>query len=107
MNSKNFVFTLSIEEWNTIEPKEVHYKINDPNRPSRISRSYYVLPKNQWSPILAEHFWMHTNLPCCISFRRASVFNDGYKYVKITGRCTICGSHFTGTISERPVGTSR
>jgi len=102
-----FVFTFSIEEWKQIQPEEVQYSINDPSRPLRSVRSYYILPKGCWTPILAEHFWIHTSLPCCISFRRASVLDNVNIYVKVIGRCKICDSNFEGIISQKPASNSK
>lgn len=56
---------------------------------------------------MAEHFWEHTSLPCCLSFKRAKVTPDGYNYVVVVARCTICKSYFKGTIVERPSENSR
>lgn len=70
MPSKKFVFTFSLEEWKSIQPEEVRYKDNDGKQSSKV---YLVLPKKSWTPLLAEHFWEHTQLPCCLSFRRAKV----------------------------------
>jgi len=70
-------------------------------------RSFYVLPKGSWSPMIAEHFWEHTQLPCCISFKRAKVHKEGSIYICVIGRCTICGSNFKGVIGEKPIGNSR
>lgn len=60
------------------------------------------LPKNIWTPILAEHFWIHTHFPCCLSFRRAKVYPTGSTYIIIIGRCTICNSQFKGIVEDKP-----
>jgi len=65
------------------------------------------LIKSNWTPIMAEHFWEHTRLPCCLSFKRAKVTPDGCNYVVVVARCTVCKSHFKGTIYERPAENSR
>lgn len=70
-------------------------------------RAYYALSKNSWTPILAEHFWIHTELACCLSFRRAKVYSNGPNYVTVIGRCTVCNSQFKGIITEKPLGNSR
>ncbi|CAI6369605.1 unnamed protein product [Macrosiphum euphorbiae] len=102
----SFQFTFSPSEWQQIQPQEVIYKASDKNRPMRSCRSYYVLPKGSWTPLLAEHFWEHTNLPCCISFKRAKVFTEGNVYICVIGRCSICCSHFKGFVKEKPSGNS-
>lgn len=83
------------------------YKLKDQNRPIQNSRSYFILPKGSWTPILAEHFWLHTELPCCLSFKRAKVYPNGQFYVHVIARCSICGSQFDGTVEQRPPGNAR
>lgn len=70
-------------------------------------RIYNVLPKNMWTPIVSEHFWIHTQLPCCLSFRRAKVYPTGSTYIVVIGRCTICNSQFKGVVEDKPSGNSR
>lgn len=105
--SKKIVFTFSPEEWKMLEPEEIRYKCNDTKRSIQNSRVYHVLPKSTWTPLLAEHFWEHTQLPCCLSFRRAKVHPYGNFYIKVVGKCTICYSHFEGIVYERPPASSR
>lgn len=102
-----FVITFSVEEWNQIRPQEVLYKLNDKFRPMQTSKTYYTLPKNQWTPIIAEHFWIHMQLPCCLSFRKANVYPYGANFVTVIGRCSICNSYFKGIISEKPLDNAR
>jgi len=105
--SKKIVFTFSPEEWKIIAPEETRYKSNDKKRSTLSSRTYYILPKKEWTPLLAEHFWEHTQLPCCLSFRRAKVHPYGNFYIKVVGKCTICDSHFEGIVHERPSTAAR
>lgn len=104
---KNNCFYISPDEWKQIQPYEVFYKLNDKSRTLQNSRSYNVLPKNVWTPILAEHFWIHTQLPCCLSFRRAKVYPTVSTYIVIVGRCTICNSQFKGVVEDKPSGNIR
>lgn len=104
---KKIVFTFSPEEWKEIQPRDSVYKINDKNRPLLNSKSYMVLPKHSWSPVLAEHFWIHTQLPCTLSFRRAKVNPCGTNYIYVVGRCTSCNSKFSGSVREMPLENSR
>lgn len=76
-------------------------------RPLQSYRLHLVLPKNLWTPVLAENFWEHTQLPCCISFCRAKVYPQGSYYIKVTGKCSACESHFEGIIFKRPGANSR
>lgn len=71
------------------------------------SRTYFVLPKGTWTSIIAEHFWAHTKLPCCLAFRRSKVYMDGDVFITVVGRCSICESYFTGTIAEKPSDENR
>lgn len=68
---------------------------------------YYVLSKNEWTPIIAEHFCEHTRLLCCLSFRRTKVYPSGSFYIKIVGKCTVCDSYFEGVVYEKLSATSR
>lgn len=104
---KEFVLTFifSPSEWQRIQPHEIVYK--DKSRPMKSFRSYHVLPKGSWTPILAEHFWEHTNFPCCLSFKRAKVFAEGNVYICVIGKCSICDSHFKGIVKEKPSENSR
>lgn len=104
MPSKNFIFTLSAEEWQKIQPKEVVYKLT---KSHTSSRSYMVLPKGNWTPVLAEHFWIHTELPCNLAFKRAKVYPIGQVYVKVVGRCSACGSNFEGSVLHRPAENTK
>lgn len=107
LENKKFVITLSADEWKEIQPQRVQYKYIDKKRPLQHLKSYEVLPKNTWTPIIAEHFWIHTKLPCCLSFRRAKVSLNGDNYISIIGRCTACSSYFKGIISEKPPENAR
>lgn len=98
------VFTFSSEEWLQIQPQEILYNRNNKTSPMISSRSYYVLPKSSWTPVLAEHFWVHTQLSCCLSFRRAKVCPTGSAYIRVVARCTVCDSKFNGLVEEEPPG---
>lgn len=103
-----FVFTFSIEEWNEIKPQEVVYRLNDKNRPKQNSKTKFALPKNMWTPVLAEHFWIHnTQLSCCLSFRRADVRPTGVNFLTVVGRCNVCDSHFKGIVENKPLENAR
>lgn len=93
--------TLSPEEWKNIEPTATIYKRH------KKGRNYMILPKGEWTHIIAEHFWEHTHLPCCLLFKRAKVFPAGNNYVLIIGRCKTCSSNFKGIIRNRPSSNSR
>lgn len=90
-----------------IKPEDIVYRLNDKNRPKQNVKIHQALQKNQWTPILAEHFWIHTQLPCCISFQRAHVYPHGNNFVTVIGRCSVCSSHFKGVILNQPSENSR
>lgn len=104
---KQFVITFSESEWNMIKPQEVVYNFHDKTRPLQHVKLYNVLPKNMWTPVIAEHFWIHTQLPCCLTFQRSKVFPNGSNYVIVLGKCKICESNFKGIIIEKPPENSR
>jgi hypothetical protein len=85
----------------------VFYKHNDKKRLYQNSKVYFVLPQKTWTPLLAEHFWEHTKLPCFLSFCRAKVHPHGKFYIKVIGKCSIRESHFEGIVLERPSQNSR
>ncbi|KAL4103560.1 hypothetical protein QTP88_018921 [Uroleucon formosanum] len=64
---------------------------------TKSSRIYHVLPKNTWTPLLAEHFWEHTQVTLLSLF----------SYIKIFGKCTICDSYFEDIVYKRPLATER
>jgi len=99
---KKIVFTFSPNEWKQIQPHQVFYKLNDKSRNLQDSRSYNALPKNIWTPILHEHFWIHTHLPWCLSSRKAKVYPTRSTYIVVIGRCTICNSQFKGIVEDKP-----
>lgn len=105
---KEFVFTFSIEEWNEITPHEVVYQLNDKNRPKQSSKTKFALLQNMWTPILAEHFWIHNpQLSCCLSFKRADVHPNGVNFITVVGRCNVCDSHFKGIVKNKPLENAR
>ncbi|XP_060878758.1 uncharacterized protein LOC132951473 [Metopolophium dirhodum] len=104
---RKFVVTFSSEEWKKIKPDDVQYRLHDKKRPSQSFKTYYALTKNQWTPILAEHFWVHTQLSCCLSFRKANVHPHGTNFVTVFGRCSVCSSCFKGIISEKPLDNEK
>lgn len=101
------MFTFSAEEWSQIKPHEIVYNLNDKNRRFQNYKTYNSLPKHYWTPVLAEHFWIHTQLPCCLSFKKSNVHPHGLNYITVIGRCTICNSHFKGIISDIPTDNER
>jgi len=101
------VVTFSSEEWKQIKPHDVQYRCNEKKRPSQRSKTYYALTKNQWTPILAEHFWAHTQLLCYLSFRKANVHPHGTNFETVFGRCSVCSSFFKGIISEKLLDEER
>lgn len=81
--------------------------MNDRMNKKNSTRSYYILPKGSWTSLLAEFFWEHTKLPCCIAFKRAKVYEFGNYYITVDGRCSVCRSIFKGIVSDKPSENSR
>lgn len=104
---KQFVITLSGEEWQKIKPQQVICSINDKNRSGKKFKTYSALPKHQWSPLIAEHFCLHTSLPCCLEFKNAKVYPNGNNFVTINGQCSECDSDFKGIIPQQPLENAR
>lgn len=61
---KKIMVIFSGEEWLRIKPKNVRYRLYDKKKPSKMYTNYQILAKNQWTPIIAEHFFAHTQ-PLC------------------------------------------
>lgn len=51
---KTLVFTFSAEEWSQIKPHEVVYNLNNNKRQFKSCKTYNILPKQYWTPVLAE-----------------------------------------------------
>lgn len=96
-----FSITFSEEEWKIIQPLPKVYHENS------YPRTYLILTPFEWSNIVQEHFFLHTRLPCPISFKKAKVQESGNIFVRVHGRCSSCGSIFVGTIDEIPVTGTR
>jgi len=43
-----------------MKPQDIVYSLNDKNRPKQNVKVHQALQKNQFTHILAEHFWIHT-----------------------------------------------
>lgn len=97
-DNQNLIFsiTFSDDEWRSMKPRNQTYqeKIRE--------RNYYVLTPFVWSNIVQEHFFLHTRLPCAISFKKSKVTITGKFFVTVKGRCVDCGSIFNGTIDDIP-----
>lgn len=101
----NFNMTLSKEEWNSIhEPTETLYKRSDKKYPVR---SYQTLKCNVWAPLIHEHFFEQTRLPCTIVYKKAKIYNNGNVYLDILGYCSTCLSNFKGVVDKQPEPNSR
>lgn len=79
-----------------MKPKNTVY------REKRGDRNYDILSPFVWSNIVQEHFFLHTRLPCALSFKKSRVSISGIHFVTVKGRCVDCGSIFNGTIRDIP-----
>lgn len=98
---KTFLITFSCDEWKSIAPQSKIY--HGKKRP----RVYETLAPFEWSNVVQEHFYIHTKLPCAITFKNSKVSSCGYNYVTIHGKCTECESMFYGEIKNIPAMNNR
>lgn len=92
----HFSITFSSEEWKCISPRPKTYIEKNG------SRDYLILTPFEWSNLVQEHFYLHTGLPCPISFKKARVSEYGENFVSIHGRCKECNSTLQGYVKEVP-----
>lgn len=97
-----FDITFSVEEWELIKPREKVY-----NEKKRGPRTYTMLTPYEWSNVIQDHFFLHTRLPCCLSFSKPYVSFYGMTFVNVNGKCSDCHSMFYGTIDEIPAMNAR
>lgn len=70
-------------------------------------RDYWILTPFTWSNIIQEHFFLHTRLPCALTFKKAQVTVTGKYFITIRGRCVDCGSILNGIVEDTPSENSR
>lgn len=61
----NICVTFSSEEWDSIKPRSKSY------HEKRGIRDYDILTPFTWSNVIYEHFFLHSRLPCALSFKKA------------------------------------
>lgn len=103
-NSEKFVFdiTFSVDEWKLVQPREtVHHE-------KRGYRTHNVLTPYEWSNVIQQHFFLHTRLPCCLTFKKRPVISfSGIVFLTVQGQCLECSSSFQGTIDSVPAVDTR
>lgn len=103
-NKQKLVFdvTFSIDEWKLVHSREtVRYE-------KRCYKTYNRLTPYEWSNVIQEHFFLHTRLPCCLTFKKRPVISySGVNFLTIEGQCSECSSSFQGTIDAVPVVDTR
>lgn len=82
---------MSSETWSKIAPIDIVYK----NRP------YKILNKD-WTDIIAEELWKALKLPCCFAFKNAKVKDVGEIFLKIWGKCSMCGIFINAYALNKP-----
>lgn len=87
---------MSVDEWKTIQPREKTYF----EKPG--PRTYKILSPYEWTNCIQEHFFLHTRLPCCLTFKKANVSWNGIVFLSVRGGCSACGSIFDGKINDIP-----
>lgn len=96
-----FDITFSVEEWKVIQPREKLYQ------EKRGPKMYKVMTPYEWSNVVQDHFFLHTQLPCSLTFKKANVTTHGIVYLSLVGRCSDCGSIFKGTVDTIPASDVR
>lgn len=103
-NSEKLVFdiTFSVDELKLVQPREtVHHE-------KRGYRTYNVLTPYEWSNVIQQHFFLHTSLPCCLTFKKRPVISfSGIVFLTVQGQCIECSSSFQGTIDSVPAVNTR
>lgn len=97
----NFRITFSSDEWDSIKPRKKKYY------EKRGIREYDILTSFTWSNVIQEHFFLHSRLPCALSFKKAQITVTGKFYITVRGRCVDCGSIFDEIIEDIPCENSR
>lgn len=97
----NFCITFSSDEWDSIKPRKKKYN------EKRGIREYDILTPFTWSNVIQEHFFLHSRLPCALSFKKAQITVTGKFYITVRGRCVDCGSIFDGIVEDIPCENSR
>jgi len=96
-----FDITFSVEEWEVIQPREKIYQ------EKRGPKTYTIMTPYEWSNVVQDHFFLHTRLPCSLTFKKANVISYGIVYISLVGRCPDCGSIFKGTVDSIPASGTR
>jgi len=96
-----FDITFSVEEWEAIQPREKLYQ------EKRGPKTYKIMTPYEWSNVVQDHFFLHTKLPCSLTFKKANVTSYGIVYLSLVGRCSDCGSIFKGTVETIPASGIR
>lgn len=97
----NFCVTFSSEEWDSIKPRSKSY------HEKRVIRDYDILTPFTWCNVIQEHFFLHSRLPCALSFKKAQITVTGKCYITVRGRCVDCGSIFDGIVEDIPSKNAR
>lgn len=101
LDTLKFSITFSPDEWENIRPQnKIYYGKNR-------TRHFEILAPLQWSHLIQEHFYLHTKLPCSITYKHARVKSSENINVVIDGKYTECGSLFYGEIKNIPKISNR
>lgn len=103
-NDVHFSISLAHNAWETIKPIATNNQRHDQSHRTN-DRVYYTFPPGLWTNILAEKIAQHRiKNPCTWAFKRAKVYPNGKKYIKLLAKCTTCKAHLTGEVSDIPTG---
>lgn len=101
----NFNITISPQEWQEIyEENPKFYKRSDGKSYNQI---YEVLKPYKWTPIINEHFFEQTKLPCYITYKYAKIYREGAVFLDIMGSCFLCLSTLKCIAEHTPEANSR
>lgn len=97
----DFCIKFSPDEWDSIKPRRKPY------HEKRGIRDYDILTPFTWSNVIQEHFFLHSRLPCALSFKKAQITVTGKFFITVRGRCVDCGSIFDGIVEDIPSENAR
>lgn len=100
---KKFHIDISPLNWERIEPIEKIYQRIDDNLNRNIERTYHILPSGVWTFVLAQAISQEKkDIPCRLIFKRNKVYENGEKYIVVTGKCATCQAQFDGFLKDKP-----
>lgn len=98
----SFTITLSSKVWATIDPVPSKYARRSEGRKNEV-RLYYILQPGVWTNILVDRISKHRlDLICTWSFKRAKVYLNSERFIRVFATCTTCGANLIGHVKNIP-----